>query len=307
MTALLTGLPPSFFHGQALKVSSMDVRDALFDAGIVLPSYRQGEYRVICPVCSHTRTKKNEECLAVRIDERGFTFHCHHCGWTPDGVPRDLVPAAGKSHDPSYIIGIARKIWNEAGDITGTLGERYFREYRGITIPLPPTLRFHSYLRYKQGELYLPAVIAGVQDVNGKICGIHRIYLNQRGQKADVHSPKMALGPISGGAVRLGRYNPDGVLGVSEGIETGLAAMQLYPDAPVWAGVSSSGMHNIQLNRKLCKHITFYCDNDANYKSRDAALAAGYRLKHQHGLSSDIEFPTIGKDFNDQLIGAGRG
>lgn len=38
----------------------------------------EGEVRMVCDVCSHDRTKKNEKCLA--INSYTGTYLCHHCG-----------------------------------------------------------------------------------------------------------------------------------------------------------------------------------------------------------------------------------
>lgn len=57
-----------------------DLVSALADQGIRLRSYDTGEHRTTCPVCSATRKKKSDPCLAVKIDDDGgATWHCHHC------------------------------------------------------------------------------------------------------------------------------------------------------------------------------------------------------------------------------------
>lgn len=38
-----------------------------------------GQEKVVCPDCSHTRSKKTDRCLSVDID--GGRWHCHHCQW----------------------------------------------------------------------------------------------------------------------------------------------------------------------------------------------------------------------------------
>ena len=53
--------------------------ESLSDHGINLPTGSSGEVRVTCPQCSAKRTKSEDKCLAVNVDEG--TWHCHHCGW----------------------------------------------------------------------------------------------------------------------------------------------------------------------------------------------------------------------------------
>ena len=67
----------------------------------------------------------------------------------------------------------------------------------------------------------LPALVAGVQGVDGRGLGVQRTYLAEPGRKADVEPPKASLGPVGGGAVRL--CHGPGALLVCEGVETGLA------------------------------------------------------------------------------------
>ena len=67
----------------------------------------------------------------------------------------------------------------------------------------------------------------------GQITAIHRTFLTPDGNgKAQVTDPKMALGSIGDGAVRLATHGK--ALGLAEGIETALSAMQLF-GIPVWA------------------------------------------------------------------------
>ena len=47
--------------------------------GIKLPNYTLGNYKRTCPQCSHTRRKKDEQCLSVTIEVDHVKFNCHHC------------------------------------------------------------------------------------------------------------------------------------------------------------------------------------------------------------------------------------
>ena len=38
----------------------------------------KGQHKLTCPACSHTRTKKNDPCLSVDLDEG--VYNCHNCG-----------------------------------------------------------------------------------------------------------------------------------------------------------------------------------------------------------------------------------
>ena len=63
------------------------------DVGIYLRNYDIGEQRVICPSCSPTRKKRNDNCLAITITDEAILWFCHHCEWqggAKDGDNRQL-------------------------------------------------------------------------------------------------------------------------------------------------------------------------------------------------------------------------
>jgi hypothetical protein len=53
-------------------------------------------------------------------------------------------------------------IWKETQPVAGTPAEIYLRQ-RGITIQLPPTIRYHAALKHSATGLMLPAMVAAVQ------------------------------------------------------------------------------------------------------------------------------------------------
>ena len=114
----------------------------------------------------------------------------------------------------------AFRIWHCAEEAPGTLAERYLRS-RGLTLPLPlpPTLQF-QWLKHAPSNTVHPCMVALVQHgVSGTPIGIHRTFLRRDGSaKADVDPPRMALGPIAGGAVQLAPTIDEVMIG--EGIET---------------------------------------------------------------------------------------
>ena len=136
----------------------------------------------------------------------------------------------------------ALAIWRECQPAPGTHVETYLR-MRGITIPTPPSIRYHPALKHGPTGLTFPAMVAGVRGPDGRIAAIHRTFLLPGGAgPAQVHTPKMALGPVAGGAVRLTEISSK--LGLAEGIETGLSVMQAT-DLPVWACLSTSGIKRL--------------------------------------------------------------
>ncbi len=94
-------------------------------------------------------------------------------------------------------------IWEEAQAAAGSTVETYLRS-RGLTLPIPPSLRVHPRLKHPCGT-YWPAMVALVTHaVTGEPVAIHRTFLAPDGHgKAPVEPNKMMLGPTRGGVVRL--------------------------------------------------------------------------------------------------------
>ena len=128
-------------------------------------------------------------------------------------------------------------------------------------MPNTPDLLFHPDLTYWDTRTGYPAV-AIVHDAEGEKIAIHRTYLAPDGPaKADVPKPRMMLGSVMGGAVRLGDIGEHGVVGLAEGIETALSVMQACPALPVWAALSSGNMEQVVLPPEI-KRVVLLADHD---------------------------------------------
>jgi putative DNA primase/helicase len=186
----------------------------------------------------------------------------------------------------------ALEIWRAARPITGTIGELYLRN-RGITIELSPSLRYHRALKHKPTGLVLPTLVAGIAGADRHVIAIQRTFLKADGSgKAQVSEPKMTLGAMGRGAVRLA---PAGdVIGVAEGLETALSAAQMF-SVPVWAALGAERLGKVELPREVKRVIVLgdLGSETAAYKARDA-----YR---REGREAEVKFPTVPKDFNDEL------
>ena len=130
------------------------------------------------------------------------------------------------------------------------------------------------------------------------VVAVHRTFLTVGGTaKADVAPAKMTLGPIGGGAVRLGSVGAR--LAVTEGIETGLSVL-LAIGTPTWAALSTGGIRKLVLPPlPMAASVTIAADNDAPGLS--AAHDAATRW-HAEGRRVWIATPTrSGQDFNDVI------
>ena len=96
----------------------------------------------------------------------------------------------------------ARRHWEAAQDARGSPVVRYL-DGRGITTaPVPPSLRYAPALRRQDGS-YAPAMVARVDDVDGRLIGVHRTWLARDPVGTWRRFDRASLGPIGGGAVRL--------------------------------------------------------------------------------------------------------
>jgi putative DNA primase/helicase len=135
------------------------------------------------------------------------------------------------------------------------------------------------------------------RDVDDKPVAIHRTFLAKDGRgKAPVERPKMMLGPIRGGAVRLAPVSK--LLMVGEGIETCLSAMQAT-SRPAWVALSTSGLVSLGLPPEVQDVIIL---EDGEEAGQRAAHKAAMRWRRENRRVR-IAHPTRGMDFNDMLMG----
>ena len=215
---------------------------------------------------------------------------------SPSWMARRKPVEREPDRDDARRIQAALAIWQSAKPARGTPIESYLVS-RGIHLPPPNALRFHTGLRHRSGGFW-PAMVAIVTNGRDETpLAIHRTYLaGDGGGKAPVDPQKMMFGPCSGGAVRLAE--PGEVLMVGEGIETCLAAMQATGQ-PAWAALSTSGLRRLDLPRDV-REVIVLADGDeaGEAAARDCAL----RWKRE-GRRVRIARPPQGMDFNDVLLG----
>ena len=190
----------------------------------------------------------------------------------------------------------ARAVWRRASPAPGTLAEAYLRS-RGLDLPIPETIRF-SWLTYGNYGPKHPCLVAVITGPDNRLCGIQRTYLAADGHgKANVRKPKLSLGRISGGAIRLAPAASD--LIVCEGLEDGLTLQQQLGQA-VWVAAGAGNMHKMAFPSLVSRVIV---GGDADEAGRDAANAARKAFAARH-LAARVIFPAGAKDFNAELMGA---
>ena len=235
-----------------------------------------------------------------------FAHAADMTGWT-DTSPSRREPARAptSNRDPaseiSFILSHAKPIKDSpvADFLVG----------RGLAIPDGADIKFHADLTHWETKTGFPALIAIVRDHAGTTVAIHRTYLHvdetsNTVTKADVAKPRMMLGKVAGGAVRLSEIGADGVLGLCEGIETGLAVMTACPGLAVWATLSTTNLEQVHLPPEATR-VIILADHDESGAGSRAAETAARRLRSEDRMVSIAMPPKEGEDFNDLLLRKG--
>lgn len=213
------------------------------------------------------------------------------------GLPAGAAPRSTANSDERMTL-LARRIWNEALAVRpGDEVDRYLSG-RGLGMDVyPSALRYHPRLGYyERGEdgksrrvADYPGMLARIDGPDGQLISLHRTYLSG-GRKAELPDAKKVLSPgINGGAIRL--FAPTDVLGLSEGIENGLA-VHLFRDVPMWSGLNAGNLEKIWLPDTV-RHLLIFGDNDADAdfdgEASAFALARRVRKEARHGIERTVE------------------
>jgi putative DNA primase/helicase len=200
--------------------------------------------------------------------------------------------------DNTERIAHARQIYN-----SGALDDRiavYLRS-RGIRL-IPPVMRFAEQTPHRLGTR-LPAMLAPVVNVDGEQIGVHLTYLRRDGSgKAELTKEyqRECRGAVRGGSIRLLPFNSDFALIVSEGVESGLAASELF-GLPCWSAVYAGGLFTLVLPPEV-RRIVIAADNDESGVGQRNALAAYDRWTAEGRSVRIVAPPVVGDDFNDALL-----
>src|ERR1700733_13582397 len=217
-------------------------------------------------------------------------------------LPRsDLEPAPKTARLPAQTGSpeAARRLFAMSQPITRTLAETYLRN-RGITaLHEDGALRFHPRCYYRPDEdaptETWPAMIARVTDLDDRMTGAHRTWLDPSGRgKAPIDTPRRAMGDLLGNAVRFGVAND--VLAAGEGIETLLSLRCVLPTLPMAAALSANHLAAILLPLTL-RRLYVARDNDA---AGEVAATALTERAEATGVETIVWMPRRG-DFNEDL------
>ena len=138
-------------------------------------------------------------------------------------------------------------------------------------------------------------MIARVTDLDGRITGAHRTWLDPDGStgslgKAPIDTPRRAMGDLLGNAVRFGVADDD-VLAAGEGIETMLSLRCVLPTLPMAAALSANHLAAMLLPLTLRR---LYIARDAD-AAGDAAVTALTRARRSRRYRGDRMVAPAGR------------
>ncbi len=176
----------------------------------------------------------------------------------------------------------ARVRWSEATTTGDNPAGMYLARRALPELIGNPVLRSYRSIRHMTGGDY-PAMLAVVRDVAGNPVAVHRTYLTANGCKADLDPAKASLGPIMGGAIRLGPAARKIVVG--KGIET-TASAGLLLGLPAWSAISAGNMARAMALPDEVREIVIAADDDVPDEygcnpGMEAAEAAAVRWETQ--------------------------
>jgi len=234
-------------------------------------------------VCSQCTEDKYANGFKMLMLYHGWTFReaadfirAYFQGSAARGVTRAPVQKEGPAADNDRSLRRMCAIWEATREMTeGDPAHRYLcKRVPGLNF-MPRYIRFHPALDYwappqtDGGRPQLvgkfPAMVARCFDPSGRFVQLHKTYLTEDGQKANVPVAKKTdkgIG-VNGFAVPILPVKGD-TLGFAEGIESAVAGA-MFREIPVWPCLNGPSMAAFDLPASLMqqvRHVVIFEDHD---------------------------------------------
>jgi putative DNA primase/helicase len=282
-----------------------------------------GRWREILPqlgIASRFLTNKHGPCPLCggkdrfRFDDRDGTgsYYCNQCGpgpgillvrklhgWDHATACKAIDEIIGREPPPRRKPEqFSRRRENSGQNILAQATDRslvqQYLEDRGLST-FPAVLRGHRRLAYLEDGRFLghfPAMLAPVVGPDGALRSVHRTYLGP----VPGSRKKLLSCAGTGAAIRL--FEPTDELGIAEGIETAIAAYELF-HVPTWATISTAILESF-VPPVGVRRLIIFGDHDANFAGQKAAYTLAQRLSQKVAVEVEIP-PDPGTDWLDAL------
>ena len=173
----------------------------------------------------------------------------------------------------------AETLWQSCYAISG-IADQYLRVRRCCIPPADGDLRWHPALLHKKSNWTGPALVARVTDaITGEPMTLHRTWIQADGTKAPIERPRLILKGLTkkGGVIRLWPVDavvPATTLGIAEGIETALTAVQSVN--PSWALIDANNLAQFPVIDGV-SDLVIFADNDSSGTGQKAAAECANR------------------------------
>lgn len=202
----------------------------------------------------------------------------------------------------------ARTIEQGSQPITGTLAERYLREHRAISGPIPDSYRYHPGVYHGEVKQKCPALVVVAKNEHNQTQAVQVIYLDQgTANKAKVKSAKLTYGRLSDGhiGVLANEGNNSRIIAIAEGPETALSIAEARPDLRVYAVLGSGNLARAPLAPDT-RNLLICADNDGEHSASQKKIRAAAERYASQGIDVQQVMPDeIKQDFNDVLKNQG--
>lgn len=207
-------------------------------------------------------------------------------------APDGRLPGGAADRDAPPVLSarvrveVARRLWDEARPLAGTLSERHLAR-RGVAAPTGG-LRHHPGVAaaiYADAGPRRPVLLAGIECAAGELVGVEVTYLAPNGERARLPTPRKTVGlSPSGAAVRLWPSGPR--LLVGEGVFSCLSAARRF-GLPAWALLSARSLRRWRAPSGVTS-VLIAADRGRPGEAAAADLADGLSAQ---GVRAEIALP----------------